>query len=74
VADDYELYYNPNGGKYYHENQYCPSVKDRFLPLSPFTYGELDASNALDDLLPCPKCTTLMRKREIDAMNALLAK
>ena len=74
VADDYELYYNPNGGKYYHENQYCPSVKDRFLPLSPFTYGELDASSALDDLLPCPKCTTLMRKREIDAMNALLAK
>ena len=70
VADDYELYYNPEGGKYFHENQNCPSVKSRFLPLSPFTYGELD-SGAFAKLSPCPKCTTLMRKSQIDAMNAL---
>jgi len=70
VADDYELYYNPNGGQYYHENQNCPSVKSRFLPLSPFTYGQLD-SDAFSKLTPCPKCTTLMRKSQIDAMNAL---
>mgnify|MGYP002626142229 CR=1 FL=1 len=70
VADDYELYYNPEGGKYFHENQNCPSVKSRFLPLSPFTYGELD-SGSFAKLTPCPKCTTLMRKSQIDAMNAL---
>ncbi len=70
VADDYELYYNPDGGKYYHENQYCPSVKDRFLPLSPFTYGELE-DGAFAKLTPCSKCTTLLRKTQIDEMNRL---
>ena len=70
VADDYELYYNPNGGKYYHENQYCPSVRDRFLPLSPFTYGELE-EGAFAKLTPCSKCTTLLRKTQIDEMNRL---
>lgn len=68
VADDYALYYNPDGGKYYHENQYCPSVRDRFLPLTAFTYGELD-TGSFAKLTPCAKCTTLMRKSEIDAMN-----
>ena len=70
VADDYELYYNPNGGKFYHENQYCPSVKDRFLPLSPFTYGELE-DEAFAKLTPCSKCTSLLRKTQIDEMNRL---
>ena len=69
VDDDYPLYYNPNGGKYYHENQNCPSVKSRFLPLTEFTYGELD-TGAFAKLTPCAKCTTLMRKSQIDAMNA----
>ena len=68
VADDYELYYNPDGGKYYHENQYCPSVRDRFLPLTPFTYGELDTGD-FASLKPCTRCTNLMRKRTIDEMN-----
>ena len=70
VADDYELYYNPNGGQYYHENQYCPGVKDRYLPLSPFLYGELD-SGSFAKLTPCPKCTTLLRKTQIDELNKL---
>ena len=70
VADDYPLYYNPNGGQYYHENQYCPGVKERFLPLAEFTYGELE-SDAFSKLTPCPKCTILMRKTEIDAWNRL---
>ena len=71
VADDYALYYNPNGGKYYHENQYCPSVRDRYLPLTAFTYGELD-SGEFARLTPCAKCTTMMRKSEIDEMNRQL--
>ena len=70
VADDYELYYNPVGGKYYHENQYCPSVKDRYLPLTPFTYGELE-DEPFAKLTPCSKCTTLLRKPQIDEMNRL---
>ncbi|MBR3018546.1 MAG: L,D-transpeptidase family protein [Clostridia bacterium] len=70
VADDYELYYNPVGGKYYHENQYCPSVRDRYLPLSPFTYGELDEGD-FAKLTPCSRCTTLLRKTQIDALNQL---
>ena len=70
VADDYELYYNPAGGKYYHENQYCPSVRDRYLPLTPFTYGELDEGD-FAKLTPCSRCTTLLRKTQIDAMNQL---
>ena len=67
--DDYPLYYNPDGGKYYHEDQYCPSVKSRFLPMTEFTYGELD-TGAFAKLTPCAKCTTIMRKSQIDAMNA----
>ncbi|MBR5109384.1 MAG: L,D-transpeptidase family protein [Clostridia bacterium] len=70
VADDYELYYNPVGGKYYHENQYCPGVRDRYLPLTPFTYGELEEGD-FAKLTPCSKCTTLLRKSQIDAMNQL---
>ena len=73
AADDYELYYNPNGGQYYHENQNCPSVKSRFLPLTAFTYGELD-SGSFAKLTPCPKCASIMRKSQIDAMNAEAAK
>ena len=69
VADDYELYYNPNGGQYYHEDQYCASVKSRFLPLTAFTYGELD-TGSFAKLTPCPKCASIMRKSQIDAINA----
>ena len=65
--DSLELYYNPNGGKNYHENQYCTAVKDRYLPLTAFTYGELDTTFA--KLTPCSTCARIMRKSEIDAIN-----
>ncbi|MBO2517047.1 MAG: hypothetical protein CW338_07245 [Clostridiales bacterium] len=68
-ADSTELYYNPTGGKYFHEDQYCKSVKSRWLPLTAFTYGELDTGD-FAKLTPCPKCvTTIMRKTEIDELN-----
>ncbi len=70
VADDYEIYYNPVGGKYFHENQYCPGVKSRYLPLTAFTYGELEDGD-FAKLTPCPKCTTLLRKLQIDELNRL---
>ena len=65
--DDLELYYNPNGGKYYHEAQYCSSVKDRYLPLTAFTYSQLDTE--FEKLKPCTRCAQILRKTEIDAIN-----
>ncbi len=53
-APETPLYYNPDGGSYYHTDQYCPSVKDEFLPLpASFPYSELSAHS---DLQPCLKC------------------
>jgi hypothetical protein len=49
------LYYNPNGGKNYHSNQRCPGVKNRFLPLTGFYYGEL-IHPPYDKLTPCATC------------------
>ena len=66
--DDMPLYYNPDGGKNYHSDQYCSAVRDRYLPLTEFTYGELD-TGFYATLTPCPYCTTVLRKSEIDLDN-----
>ena len=67
-APDAQQYYNPNGGKYYHGDQNCPSVKDRWLPLTGFSYSQLDEGD-FAKLTPCPKCETLLRLDEIDEQN-----
>ena len=67
-ADSTPLYYNPDGGKNYHSDQYCSAVRDRYLPLAAFTYGELD-TGFYATLTPCPYCTTVKRKDEIDQDN-----
>lgn len=61
-------YYNPEGGKYYHGDQNCSSVKDRWLPLTAFDYGELE-TGAFASLTPCPHCDPLPRLDEVDAYN-----
>ena len=66
--DALELYYNPDGGQYYHSTANCSSVKDRFLPLTGFTYGELD-TGSFAKLTPCPYCSPVQRKAEIDEEN-----
>ena len=66
-ADDTPIYYNPDKGKNYHENQYCSAVKDRYLPLTAITYAELNTT--FDYLTPCPRCGKIMKKVEIDALN-----
>ena len=66
-ADDTPIYYNPDGGKYFHENQNCSSVKSRFLPLTEATYGQLE--ELFDTPQRCSKCATLKTKAEIDQIN-----
>ena len=69
-SDDTPLYYNPNKGKYYHEDQYCYSVNKNYLPLTAFTYGELDTDSRFTKLTPCTHCVhTIVRKSIIDATN-----
>lgn len=65
---DMPVFYNPQGGKYYHMDQYCPSVKDRYLPLEAIVYGELDDKHA--GLSACPKCHPPLKLSEINAKNA----
>jgi hypothetical protein len=62
------LYYNPNGGKYYHSTPECSGVKKKFYPLTAFTYAELD-TGIYAALEPCPSCTPVKRKALIDAEN-----
>lgn len=63
------LYYNPNGGKNFHSDAYCSSVKDRYLPLTGFTYGQLEEEPYVN-LTPCAGCTPPKRQAEIEALNA----
>lgn len=52
---DTKLYYNPDGGHYYHIDPNCPGVKSEYLPLQgSFLYNELSAYKK--NLTPCLKC------------------
>ena len=49
------LYYNLNGGAFYHADAYCPRIKKEFLPLEgTFAYGDLRSYNS--KLQPCLEC------------------
>ncbi len=66
--DDTQLFYNPDGGKYYHSTPECSTVKTKYHPLTAFTYGELD-TGAYAKLEPCAGCTPVKRKSVIDQEN-----
>ena len=66
---DVTLYYNPSGGRNYHSSAYCKAVKERFLPLTGFSYGELE-EKPYKSLTPCPACAPQRRMAEIDTINA----
>ncbi len=68
--DDTPLYYNPNGGSMYHSVAECASVKKKFLPLSKFTYGELDEGK-FAKLTACPYCVPTPRKAFLEEINLL---
>lgn len=72
ASDDTILYYNPDGGKYYHADQNCASIRDKYLPLQgQCAYAELD-SEAFAYLTPCKSCDPPVKKSVIDAQNAEL--
>ncbi len=66
--DDTPLYYNPDGGASYHSTANCRTVRDKFLPLTAFTYGELDEGKYAK-LSACTGCNPHRRKAEIDQIN-----
>lgn len=66
-ADDTILYYNADGGSYYHKAEKCASAKDSVV-FTTFTYTELDTGD-FAELEFCPYCAPALRKAEIDAIN-----
>ncbi len=68
--DDTPLYYNPKGGSMYHSVADCPSVKSKYLPLTAFTYGELD-EEPYKKLTVCPYCQPSPRRSVLEEINAL---
>lgn len=58
-----KLYYNKDGGSYYHTDERCPSVLEKYLPLTSFTYGQLGDS-PYNKLEPCSRCNAPDRPEE----------
>jgi len=67
--DSMMIYYNPNGGSYYHAIEDCTSVRSKYLPLAGFAYSELDTDQAYMKLERCSTCLPALRKTQIDEQN-----
>ena len=72
LAEDACVYYNPNGGRYYHAVEDCASVSDQYLPLTPIPCEQLDDA-AYSRLVPCPYCNPPERTAILKAVEALKA-
>ena len=66
--DDTPLYYNPKGGTMYHAVADCPSVKKKYLPLTAFTFGELEDA-PYSKLTICPYCQPTPRRAVLEEIN-----
>ncbi|NLW21488.1 MAG: L,D-transpeptidase [Clostridiales bacterium] len=67
--DSLALFYNPNGGKFYHLDQNCRSIRDRFLPLQgSLVYAQLD-DHQHSKLTACATCNPPLRPSQIDQIN-----
>ena len=67
--DSLAIYYNPIGGKFYHLDQNCRSIKDRYLPLEgSMLYSELD-NPEFSKLTPCAHCNPPLKSSQIDRIN-----
>ena len=67
-GDDTPLYYNPKGGTMYHSVANCPGVNKKKLPLTAFTYGELE-EKPYRKLKLCPNCQPTPRKEKLEQIN-----
>ena len=67
-GDDTPLYYNPKGGSMYHSVANCSSIKKKYLPLTAFTYGELE-DEPYSKLKICPYCQPTPRKAFLEEIN-----
>ena len=65
------VYYNPNGGEKYHTDQNCGSVRSKYLPLTPLTYGTL-ARYPYTSLKPCSSCKAPERPEVVASRNAVI--
>ena len=57
------VYYNPNGGKYYHADPCCPRVDPTYWPLSPVSLEKINNDKGYSRLLPCSACGAPERTR-----------
>ncbi|MBQ2953589.1 MAG: hypothetical protein IJE07_08545 [Clostridia bacterium] len=56
-----KLYYNPDGGSYYHIDQYCGKINSRYLPLQGvFLYSQLNDA-PYSELEQCKYCGAPLR-------------
>ena len=65
--DDFLLYYNPDGGSYYHSSSFCYMAPKRTF--EPFTYGQLE-DEGFAKLKRCTYCAPVFRRAEIEERNA----
>lgn len=70
-AEDTPLYWSAREGTYYHSAERCSGVKEG-LVLARFPYGELE-TGAYAKLKPCPYCAPVLRRAEIEEINAKYA-
>ena len=66
--DSTPVYYNPKGGQNYHGSDMCNGVRNEYLPLTAFTYGELD-NEPYAKLKPCEYCVPPRRAEVIAELN-----
>lgn len=66
-ADDFPLYYNPDGGEYYHSSSFCYMAPKRTF--EPFTYGQLE-EEGFAKLKRCTYCAPVFRRADIEERNA----
>ncbi len=60
-SGDTKLYYNPDGGSFYHADPECSSVKQQYLPLAgSFLYKDLSQHSNLQPCLKCGAPTTAL--------------
>jgi hypothetical protein len=66
---DTVLYYNPDGGRYYHADERCPSVRDTFLPLKGIMRYEQLRDSTFSRLVACATCNPPLPPQRVDALN-----